>query len=88
MRRTFADIDAHARAHERVAMKGHAAQHVERLRKAAASGRISGEAADAAARQVTMFADDVLSGLHVDDENGPMIRKAVRALLAEEAANG
>ncbi|WP_447727257.1 hypothetical protein [Sphingomonas koreensis] len=87
-RRTFAEIDAHARAHERVSFKLHVEVHIRRLKTAVARGLISQEAAEAATRQLGLFADDVLTGLHVEDHNNSRIRSTVRLMLAQGGKSG
>ncbi|WP_423606164.1 hypothetical protein [Sphingomonas sp. MS122] len=87
-RRTFTDIDAHARAHERVSFKRYVDVHIRRLQAAVKRGAISEEAADAAERQLRMFGDDALTGLHIDDHSNPKIRGIVRMMLAQGGQHG
>ncbi|RSU21222.1 hypothetical protein [Sphingomonas koreensis] len=87
-RRTFNDIDAHARAHERVSFKQHVDTHIRRLTLAVKRGDISQDAADVAVRQLRMFGDDALTGLHVDDHSNPKIRGIVRMMLAQGGQHG
>lgn len=83
-RRTFRDVDAHARAHERVGVHRAARRHVARLRVAVTRGRMSEEVAALAIRQVELFAADILTGLHIDDWDNALIRPAVRRMLEQE----
>lgn len=78
---------ARVAAAERVRVRRHADVHVLRLRAAARRGVISQDAADVAARQIGMFADDVLTGMHVEGGEAPIVRRMVREIMMG-AANG
>lgn len=87
-RRTFNDVDAHARAHERVSFKLHVDTHIKRLELAVLRNQISRDAADTAIRQLRMFGDDALTGMHVEDHSNPKIRGIVRMMLAQGGSRG
>ncbi len=85
-RRSFADVDAVARADERCSVEALAIRRGEQLRAFADAGRIGREEADFAARQVRAFADNVLTGLHLERPDEPKVREAVRRLRRQRAA--
>ncbi|AJP72277.1 hypothetical protein [Sphingomonas hengshuiensis] len=80
-RRTFGDIDAQARADERVGVVRHAAAHADRVRAAVARGAIDADTGALTIRHVAAFADEVTTGLHVGGADSPATRRVVRMML-------
>ncbi len=84
IRRSFAEVDAQARAHERLGVLRHAAEHGRRVDAALAAGRISAETATATKQHVTALAQEIATGLHLDGHDSLETRRTVyRALVAD-----
>ena len=80
-RRTHAEIDAVARAHERVALLAHADRHAARVDAALAAGKIDAETATLTKRHIAAFAEEAATGLHVDGHDSIETRRTVRRML-------
>lgn len=80
-RRSFAQVDAQARAHERVGVKAHAAEHAARVDAALTKGSISAECATLTKRHIAAFADEIATGLHLDGHDSAETRRTVRMML-------
>lgn len=80
-RRSFHDIDAQARAEERVGVLRHAAEHCRRVDTALAKGVISEETADLTKAHIRAHADEIATGLHVGGNDSSVTRRTVRAML-------
>ena len=80
-RRSFPQVEAQARAEERVGVKRHAAEHADRVARALASGKISEEVADLTRAHIASFADEIATGLHLDGHDSVDTRRETRAGL-------
>lgn len=80
-RRTQAEVDGHARAHERVCAKRHADVFCKGLDMMVTLGRLTAEEAALTKAQILGFADALLGGLHIEDHETPEISRYTRLML-------
>jgi hypothetical protein len=82
-RRSFTQVDAQARAHERIGVKQHAQAHAARVDAALARGAISEDCATLTKHHIAAFADEVATGLHLDGHDSVATRRTVRTMLEQ-----
>lgn len=89
-RRTFAEIDAHARADERMGFAAQIEVHCGRIDRAVGRGRVNDDQARFLKNALRGLAGETATGLHLGGTDAPGLRHVMRQRIeaAKAAAKG